>query len=93
MPRATARHILVDSEEDCESIKRKIQEGARFADMARQFSRCPSAEHGGELGEFGAGETVPEFDKLVFEAKIGEIYGPIHTKFGYHLVEITTRTP
>jgi peptidyl-prolyl cis-trans isomerase C len=93
MIRASARHILVETKEDCEKIKNKILGGADFAEMAREHSQCPSGEQGGELGEFGPGEMVPEFDDVVFHAEVGKVHGPIQTQFGYHLVEITDRTP
>ena len=93
MARAAARHILVETQEACEKIKAKIIEGADFAEMAEEHSQCPSGERGGELGEFRPGEMVPEFDKVVFEDEIGKVHGPIRTQFGYHLVEIISRTP
>lgn len=92
MVRAAARHILVGSEDECEKIKSKILEGEEFADLAREYSQCPSGEQGGELGEFSPGEMVPEFDAVVFEAEIGKVHGPIKTQFGYHLVEVLRRT-
>ena len=92
MVRAAARHILVETEEACEKIKQQILNGTDFAQMAREHSQCPSGEQGGELGEFGPGEMVAEFDAVVFEAEVGKVHGPIRTQFGYHLVEITRRT-
>ena len=93
MAKATARHILVETKEACEKIKAKILGGADFADMAREHSQCPSGEQGGELGEFAPGEMVAEFDQVVFQEEVGAVHGPIQTQFGYHLVEITNRTP
>jgi peptidyl-prolyl cis-trans isomerase C len=93
MVRANARHILVETREACEKIKAEIAGGADFAEMAQQHSQCPSSRQGGELGEFGPGEMVPEFDAVVFSGEIGEVYGPIETKFGYHLIEITDCMP
>ena len=93
MAKATARHILVETKEACDKIKAKILGGADFADMAREHSQCPSGEQGGELGEFSPGEMVAEFDQVVFQEEIGAVHGPIQTQFGYHLVEITNRTP
>ena len=90
--RATARHILVDSQETAESLKTEIEAGADFADVARQHSSCPSSNDGGNLGEFGRGQMVPEFDTVVFSEAVGETHGPIKTQFGYHLIEITSRT-
>ena len=93
MARVAARHILVETKDACEKIKAKIAAGADFADMAQEHSQCPSGEQGGDLGEFGPGEMVPEFDAVVFSGEIGKVHGPIQTQFGYHLVEITSRTP
>lgn len=92
MSRASARHILVDTEQACEDLKAQIQEGAEFADLAQAHSKCPSGAQGGELGEFGRGQMVPEFDAVVFSAAIGEVQGPVKTQFGYHLLEVTNRT-
>ena len=93
MIRATARHILVAGEELCEKIKAKVLGGADFAKMAREHSECPSGEQGGELGEFGPGEMVPEFDAVAFQGELGKVHGPIRTQFGYHLIEVTRRSP
>ena len=91
MAKAAARHILVETKEACEKIKAKILAGADFAEMAREHSQCPSGEQGGDLGVFGPGEMVPEFDEVVFRDAVGVVHGPIRTQFGYHLVEITHR--
>ena len=92
MSKATARHILVPNEEECEKLKTEIESGGDFADIARQHSQCPSGQRGGDLGEFGPGQMVPEFDKVVFSADIGQVVGPVQTQFGYHLIEVTSRT-
>jgi peptidyl-prolyl cis-trans isomerase C len=91
MSKASARHILVDKEDQCISLKQQISEGADFADLAKQYSSCPSGKKGGDLGEFGPGQMVPEFDKVVFSAPVGEVQGPVKTQFGYHLLEVTAR--
>mgnify|MGYP001158075693 CR=1 FL=1 len=92
MPSACARHILVDSEEQCKALKTEIENGADFAAIAQQHSSCPSGRNGGDLGEFGPGAMVPEFDKVVFSADVGTVQGPVQTQFGYHLLEVTSRT-
>lgn len=92
MTKASARHILVDSEEKCEQLKSEIQAGTDFAEVARQNSNCPSGQQGGELGEFSQGQMVPEFDEIVFSADLNTVHGPVKTQFGYHLIEITSRT-
>ena len=86
MASATARHILVDSEEKCNNLKDCITAGEDFAELAKQHSSCPSGRDGGDLGSFGPGMMVPEFDKVVFSAEIGTVQGPIKTQFGYHLI-------
>ena len=92
MSKATARHILVDTEEKCNELKAEIEAGADFADIAQQHSNCPSGSRGGDLGEFGPGMMVPEFDKVVFSADVNTVQGPVKTQFGYHLLEVTNRT-
>ena len=91
MTQATARHILVDSEEFCEELKQKILDGTDFADVAREHSTCPSGGRGGDLGSFGRGQMVREFDAVVFSAPLNEVQGPVQTQFGYHLIEVTGR--
>jgi len=92
MSEASARHILVESEEACLSLKQQITDGADFADLAKTHSKCPSGARGGELGSFRPGQMVPEFDKVVFHEAVGEVHGPVQTQFGFHLVEVTNRT-
>jgi peptidyl-prolyl cis-trans isomerase C len=92
MARATARHILVASKEVCEDLKKQIEAGADFAAVAREHSTCPSGRQGGSLGEFGPGQMVKEFDEAVFKGEVGKVLGPIQTQFGYHLLEVTSRT-
>ena len=89
--KASARHILVDSESKANELKEQIAGGAEFGDLAREHSSCPSGAKGGELGEFGRGAMVPEFDEVVFSAPVGEVQGPVKTQFGYHLLEVTAR--
>lgn len=91
MTQATARHILVDTEEQCLQLKAAIENGADFAAIAREHSSCPSSRDGGNLGSFGRGQMVPEFDAVVFSAPVGSVQGPVRTQFGYHLVEVTDR--
>lgn len=92
MPRASARHILVDTEEQCLSLKEQIENGAEFTAIAKEHSNCPSGAQGGELGEFGQGQMVPEFDKVVFNDELNTVHGPVQTQFGYHLLEVTSRS-
>lgn len=88
---ASARHILVSTEEACLDLKQQIEGGADFADLAKQHSSCPSGQRGGDLGTFGQGQMVPEFDKVVFNDEVGVVHGPVKTQFGFHLLEVTKR--
>ncbi len=92
MASASARHILVATQKECEDIKKQIEKGADFAELAKAQSQCPSGKQGGDLGEFGPGQMVKEFDQVVFSEEIGKVCGPVQTQFGYHLIEITART-
>lgn len=91
MPTATARHILVDSENTCNDLKQRIADGEEFASVAQAHSSCPSGKSGGDLGSFSQGMMVPEFDEVVFRDELNTVHGPIKTQFGYHLLEITSR--
>ena len=87
MARATARHILVSSEAKCNELKAAIEGGADFAQLAKEHSTCPSNRDGGNLGSFGRGQMVPEFEQALLKLKEGEISGPVETQFGYHLIK------
>ena len=92
MAKAAARHILVNSEEECNTIKKQIEDGTDFAEMAKAHSQCPSGQQGGNLGEFSPGQMVKEFDTVVFNEEVAKVHGPVQTQFGFHLIEITSRT-
>jgi len=92
MAKASARHILVDTEEQCNELKTLIENGAEFTEIAAEHSSCPSGKKGGDLGEFSPGQMVKEFDEVVFSAELNQVHGPVKTQFGYHLLEITSRT-
>ena len=91
MATATARHILVETEDECLSIKKAIENGADFEEQAKQYSKCPSGYSGGHLGTFRKGQMVESFDKVCFEGEVNQVHGPVPTQFGYHLVEILKR--
>jgi len=91
MAKASARHILVDTEEKCLALKAEIEAGKDFAEVAKENSSCPSKAEGGNLGEFGPGQMVPAFDKVCFHSELGVIH-VVKTDFGYHLVEVTARS-
>ena len=89
---ASARHILVDTEQECLDLKSRIEAGEDFAEVAAAHSNCPSKAQGGELGQFGPGMMVKEFDQVVFSADVNTLQGPVKTQFGYHLLEVTSRS-
>lgn len=90
--KAKASHILVPTLEQCNDLKAQIEKGADFAKLAKAHSKCPSGKQGGDLGEFGPGMMVREFDQVVFSAEVGKVQGPVKTEFGYHLILITSRS-
>ncbi|WP_245772040.1 peptidyl-prolyl cis-trans isomerase [Rhodothermus profundi] len=99
-----ARHILIRAPEDdpearrqarqeALALKRQLEQGADFATLAREHSDDPgSARRGGDLGWFGRGRMVEPFEKAAFSAPIGRVVGPVATRFGYHLIEVTGRS-
>ncbi len=91
MKTAIVRHILVKDKDTAEQLKKKLQAGADFAKIAKQYSICNSAKRGGELGEVKKGQLVPVIDKLVFTAAERVLHGPVKSQFGFHLVEIKFR--
>lgn len=85
----SARHILTETEETSSSILESITNGEKtFEDAAKEFSTCPSGAKGGDLGEFGQGQMVKEFEDAAFTAEIGHVIGPVKTQFGYHLIKV-----
>jgi peptidyl-prolyl cis-trans isomerase C len=92
MAMACARHILVATEEEANSIKSQIAGGADFAELASQHSTCPSGRTGGDLGQFAPGQMVKEFNDVCFNDEVGVVHGPVKTQFGYHLIEVTERS-
>ena len=90
---ARASHILVKTTEEALELKSQLANGADFAELARQYSTCPSSAKGGDLGGFGPGQMVPEFDAVVFNdaVKLGDVTGPVQTEFGSHLIVVTSR--
>lgn len=81
-----ASHILVETEEEANEIKAQLDDGADFAEMARDKSTGPSGPNGGALGWFGKGQMVPEFETAVLELEKGQVSDPVQTQFGWHLV-------
>jgi peptidyl-prolyl cis-trans isomerase C len=81
----------VSTEKACQDLKSEIEGGADFGALAKEHSTCPSGRSGGDLGEFGPGQMVKEFDTVCFNEEVGKVHGPVKTQFGYHLIEIVSR--
>ena len=92
MPLANARHILVKTKEEAETLKQTLVDGGDFATLAKKHSSCNSSSKGGDLGEFSPGKMVKAIDNVVFKKPVLTVHGPIKTKFGYHLVQTICRT-
>jgi len=78
-----------EAETQIQDLKRQIEGGADFAAVAREHSDCPSGAQGGDLGRFGRGQMVPEFETAAFGLDVGGLSGVIETPFGYHLIKRT----
>jgi len=92
MASACALHILVKTEKQAKELKAQLDNGANFGALAKKYSLCPSKKKGGDLGEFRRGQMVKAFDDVVFKRPILKVYGPIKTKFGYHLIKTLYRS-
>lgn len=85
-PEFNASHIIVETEEEALELKALLDDGADFADLAREHSTDGAAEGGGSLGWFGLGAMIPEFEEAVQAMEVGDYMGPLETRFGWHLV-------
>jgi peptidyl-prolyl cis-trans isomerase C len=83
-----AAHILVKKEDQARDLMGRINNGESFGDLAKTFSDCPSGRNGGDLGWFGRGQMVQEFERAAFDGTKGSVVGPVKTKFGWHLIKI-----
>jgi parvulin-like peptidyl-prolyl isomerase len=88
MKQVRASHILVKKESEAKKILESLKNGASFSKLAEEHSECPSGKKGGDLGWFGRGKMVPEFEKAAFSLKKGEISDLVKTKFGYHIIKV-----
>lgn len=92
-PAVKAKHILMDSEDACTLVLESIINGEKaFEIAAQESSTCPSGANGGDLGMFGRGQMVKEFEDAAFEAEIGHVVGPVKTRFGYHLIKVEEKS-
>ncbi|BEP29858.1 peptidylprolyl isomerase [Helicovermis profundi] len=86
-----AHHILIDDETKANDIIEEINGGLSFEDAAKKYSSCPSKEKGGDLGFFGKGQMVPEFEEASFALELNQISEPVKTQFGYHIIKVVDR--
>lgn len=91
-PEVKARHILVEEEAVAKEIKQKLDEGAKFEDLAKEYSKDPgSAQNGGDLGWFGPNKMVPEFEAASYALEVNEISNPVKTEHGWHVIQVTEK--
>jgi parvulin-like peptidyl-prolyl isomerase len=84
-----ASHILVKTESEAQNLCNQIKTGANFGELAKAHSECPSKRKGGDLGYFGKGMMVKEFENAAFGMKRGQVSDPVKTQFGYHIIMVT----
>jgi len=89
---AAALHILVKEETLAQEILAKLARGISCEHLAKRYSKCPSGRNGGELGEFKQGAMVGPFEQAVFSCPLLKPYGPVKTKFGYHIIKVLYRS-
>ena len=87
----SASHILVKNRNEAVQIKKDIENGGSFEEYAQKYSLCPSGQRGGDLGYFGRGQMVKEFEDEAFELPVGEVSEPVLTDFGWHLIKVTDK--
>jgi parvulin-like peptidyl-prolyl isomerase len=79
-------HILVKTEKEAQAAVERLQKGEKFANVAKELSLCPSGKRGGDLGTFGRGKMVREFEQAAFTLQKGQVSPIVKTKFGYHII-------
>lgn len=88
-PKVRCSHILVESKGEAEELLARLKDGSDFAKEAKALSKCPSGKSGGDLGHFGRGKMVKEFDAVAFDLDVGELSRVVKTQFGYHILKRT----
>lgn len=86
-----ASHILVSDDVEMEKVLNELKEGVAFEEVAKKYSTCPSKENGGDLGFFGKGQMVPEFEAAAFALEVGKISEPVKTQFGVHVIRLDVK--
>lgn len=87
--RSSATRGKDEAKASIEQLKSQIDQGADFAALAKEQSDCPSRQKGGDLGQFGKGQMVPEFENAAFNMEVGQTSDVVETDFGYHLIQRT----
>jgi foldase protein PrsA len=91
-PEIKARHILVADEKTAKEVKKKLDGGAKFEDVAKEYSTDEGSKaNGGDLGWFGTGKMDPDFEKAAYALKVNEISAPVKSQFGYHVIQLTDK--
>jgi len=85
--------INAEKKAKIEDLKKQLDAGADFAELAKANSDCPSGQNGGDLGAFTRGRMVPAFEEAAFSQEIGKVGDIVETQFGYHLIKVTEKTP
>ena len=80
-------HVLVKTEKEVNMVLERLKKGEKFSAIAKDVSICPSKKRGGDLGTFGRGQMVKEFEKAAFALDKGQISGIVKTQFGYHIIK------
>ena len=86
-----ASHILVSTLDEAKHVLSELKAGKEFSELARKHSSCPSGKNCGDLGFFGKGQMVKEFEEAAFKLKPGEVSAPVKTQFGYHIIKVTEK--
>ena len=84
-----ASHILVEKQSQALKVAEELKAGGNFSELAKKYSTCPSGKRGGDLGQFGRGQMVKEFEQVAFALKPGQVSDPVKTQFGYHIIKRT----
>lgn len=84
-----ASHILVEKQSQAIKVAEELKAGGNFSEIAKKYSTCPSGKRGGDLGQFGRGQMVKEFEQAAFALKPGQVSDPVKSPFGYHIIKRT----
>jgi peptidyl-prolyl cis-trans isomerase C len=89
MSKIRTSHILVEKQSLALKVHEEIMAGGDFVALAKKYSTCPSGKRGGDLGVFGRGQMVKEFEQAAFALEVGQMSEPVKTQFGYHIIKRT----